>query len=305
MPGLQTRFSWSAGVKKKGGGHPGHDVSRRLSFPSVAAPRGTLGIGTSRPSQPSRKRATQASCDPSQSLRLGESMRFSTVPRSSLVPLQSSLPSHSTAQCTRLRSFIVSSNVMNEVIVRICSELSSNIDGLMEKFPQFLRSSDKAWEFPTGIDGHDPSGWQRLFNRPSGSRWVDSFGRQPSKQHPEAAKELALHSVLALYMPICHIRHILDIRIRGARGNRIGQDSCTVVWHRPRRGACTILSCSSYQYRVTAPAYGSHGASRISERRTMLPIPLALPPAGSRERLRHPRRPLQPGRRRSSSSGGK
>ncbi len=30
---------------KKGGGHPGHDGCRRLSFPSVAAPRGTLGFG--------------------------------------------------------------------------------------------------------------------------------------------------------------------------------------------------------------------------------------------------------------------
>ncbi|GEM_PF-2011965 len=34
--------------KKKGGGHPGHDKCRRLSFPSVAAPRGTLEQGLAR-----------------------------------------------------------------------------------------------------------------------------------------------------------------------------------------------------------------------------------------------------------------
>ena len=93
----------------------------------------------------------------------------------------------------------------NEVIVRIWSELSSNIDGRQEK-----KISLFLWPF----------------NRPSGSRLVDSPRRYLSVCRPVRPKCLAVATPLP---PACRTPDIHNIRILSAKGNQIAQDSCTAA----------------------------------------------------------------------------
>ncbi len=93
---------------------------------------------------------------------------------------------------------------MNEVIVRIWAELSSNIDCCQKKFPRFVRQ----------------------LNQPFGSRLADSLRCHLSVCLPLAPKELAVHVFGVSERSARRLPGTWHIWILSAKGNRIGRGGC-------------------------------------------------------------------------------